>query len=79
MHARVPSRTSLIQVPRPEGLPENDAGQNGALNVSVSDLEAMSFQVSAHLTSTLNAIAEKAADLIKAELEHSGPAAVSCP
>lgn len=40
----------------------------GTKNVRVVDASVMPFQVSGHLTSTLYAIAEKAADLIKEEL-----------
>jgi choline dehydrogenase-like flavoprotein len=40
----------------------------GTGNVRVVDASVMPFQVSGHLTSTLYAIAEKAADMIKEEM-----------
>jgi hypothetical protein len=43
----------------------------GTSNVRVVDASVMPFQVSGHLTSTLYAISEKAADIIKDDLEAS--------
>lgn len=40
----------------------------GTSNVRVVDASVMPFQVSGHLTSTLYALSEKAADLIKADM-----------
>ena len=40
----------------------------GTSNVRVVDASIMPLQVSGHLTSTLYAVAERAADLIKADL-----------
>ena len=40
----------------------------GMSNVRVVDASVMPFQVSGHLTSTLYAISEKAADIIKEEM-----------
>ena len=40
----------------------------GTSNVRVVDASIMPFQVSGHLTSTLYALSEKAADLIKADM-----------
>lgn len=40
----------------------------GTSNVRVIDASVMPFQVSGHLTSTLYALSERAADIIKAEL-----------
>ena len=39
----------------------------GTRNVRVVDASVMPFQVSGHLTSTLYALSEKAAEIIKAE------------
>ena len=41
----------------------------GTSNVRVVDASVMPFQVSGHLTSTLYAVAEKAADMIKADFQ----------
>ena len=40
----------------------------GTRNVRVVDASVMPFQVSGHLTSTLNTISEKAADIIKEDI-----------
>jgi choline dehydrogenase-like flavoprotein len=40
----------------------------GTMNVRVVDASVMPFQVSGHLTSTLYAISEKGADIIKEDM-----------
>lgn len=50
------------------GVVDEELRVYGTRNVRVVDASAMPFQVSGHLTSTLYAIAEKASDLIKADL-----------
>ena len=43
----------------------------GTSNIRVVDASVMPFQVSGHLTSTIYAIAEKASDIIKADMWRS--------
>ncbi len=50
------------------GVVDNKLLVYGTANLRVVDASIMPFQVSGHLTSTLYAIAEKAADIIKADM-----------
>ena len=50
------------------GVVSNTLKVYGTSNVRVIDASVLPFQVCGHLTSTLYAIAERAADLIKAEM-----------
>lgn len=51
------------------GVVDSDLIVYGTSNVRVVDASVVPFQICGHLTSTLYAIAEKAADIIKARYE----------
>jgi choline dehydrogenase-like flavoprotein len=51
------------------GVVDSNLKVYGTKNVRVVDAGVIPFQVSGHLTSTIYAIAEKASDLIKADID----------
>jgi choline dehydrogenase-like flavoprotein len=53
------------------GVVDSNLKVHGAVNVRVVDASVMPTQVSGHLSSTIYAIAEKAADIIKTEIGRS--------
>jgi choline dehydrogenase-like flavoprotein len=50
------------------GVVDNTLKVYGTSNVRVVDASVMPFQISGHLTASIYAIAEKASDLIKADI-----------
>jgi choline dehydrogenase-like flavoprotein len=50
------------------GVVDNRLKVYGTANVRVVDASVLPFQVSGHLTSTLYAVSEKAADIIKEDV-----------